>query len=190
MESQNTPNLSGGGALDLSDPRDRAAIRNAIKEWPKRFRAITPEKRDNWVNDLEDARATAKDIADGDGTPMEMKLQAVQVVRSCVQTSGMLDTMQQRDEHADAAAKLKDQHHLESLAQADRHHAEGSKTTVDSTVRMLVVDATGREQPIAGLRDYYNRFPAGGGPGALPAPTPAPEPPQQAQGGDGGTPGG
>lgn len=156
MESQNTPILSGGAGstLDLSDPKDRAAIRNAIKEWPKRFRAITPEKRDNWINDLEDARATAKNIADSEA-PADLKLQAVQAVQSCVKTSAMMDLMQQKDEHADAAARMKDQHHLESLAQADRHHREGSKVHKTGDVRILVVDASGNQRAIGSLREFY-----------------------------------
>lgn len=126
LKSEQTPILPGGApsALDLSNPRDRGMLRQAMKEQPKRFQAITPEKRDNWVNDLEDVRATAKNVANNSKSPPELKLAAVNTVRACVQTSGMLDAMQQKDELAALNGVRDDQHHLETLAQADRHHAE------------------------------------------------------------------
>ncbi len=144
-QSPSAPVVQGGApsTLDMSIAKDRAILRDAMRQWPKRFRAITPEKRDNWVNDLEDVRATAKNIADNGTLPAELRLKAADSVRACVLTSGMLDSMQQKDEHALAAGRLKDQHHLERLAQEERLSSERAKAgqpNVNVAVQVQIVD--------------------------------------------------
>lgn len=176
-----TPVPQGGApsSLDLSNPKDRGLLRVAMADWPKRFRAITPEKRDNWVNELEDVRATIVNIATKPDAPDAMKLDAAREFNNCIRTSAMLDAMQQKDEHAHAAGKLKDQHHLESLAQAERHHQEkleaGKKQGPGSAVPILIVDARTGAQEHVNLREYYRRTvidaPEGTSPSvSLPAP--------------------
>lgn len=186
MDEAAVPAGGAASALDMSDHKHRAALRTAMADWPKRFRAITPERRDSWVNDLEDARATAMHVA-ASMAPLVARLKAVEVVRSCVQTSAMLDAAQQRDELAFAAGKLRDLHHMETLAQADRHHAEsivaGAKRPPSAEVRILMVDARGNEQHVTGLRQFYSQT---SNPPSLPSGGPAG--PEQAEGDRGGPP--
>lgn len=107
---------SGGGqsALNPLDEKDRGAIRTAAKRWPKRFAAIDEKKRTQWVEALDVAERTARNvIANGGATHLvgtdgkmeavfESPLEAAKVLVSVVKTGAVLDAAQQRDEHAEA----------------------------------------------------------------------------------------
>lgn len=105
-EPPNTPIPSGGAktALDMSNERDRGMLRQAAKNTPARFRKITPELRDLWVDDLELARKTCKDLLvdeKGDAKQLgaDLKLDISAEIRSCIRTGAVLDAMNQGDEH-------------------------------------------------------------------------------------------
>lgn len=173
-------------ALDMRNPKDRAALRVAIADWPRRFQAISPEKRHNWVADLEDVRASALNIVNAEGTPLDAKLRAIAEVRSCIATSAAIDSMDQKQEMAVAAARLKDLHHVETLEQADRHHAAGSKVNTTTDIRIIMADARGNERQLSGLREYYAATCIDTtAPNALPAPGPVPAEPGPPKGGNG-----
>jgi hypothetical protein len=167
----------------MRDHRDRATLRKSIADWPRRFQSITPEKRHNWVADLEDVRASALNIVNAEGAPLEAKLKAIAEVRSCAATSAAIDSMDQKQEMALAAARLKDLHHIETLEQADRHHAAGSKVQQTSDVRIIVEDASGATKRVTNLRQFYADYPA-----VIPEASPGAAGLEQAQGGDGGAP--
>lgn len=75
------------------------------------------------------------------------------------------------------AADDSDRQHLEKL------EAGQDGAPVDSTIRILVVDARGHETPVGSLRELYANYPA-----PLPAPADPAAGPQQAQGRNGRTP--
>ena len=172
-------------ALDMHDPKDRATVRKAIADWPRRFLAISPEKRTRWINDLDDIRSSA--LALIDGAPTDIKLKAIAEVRSCVATSAAIDAVEMRGEMAVAAARLKDLHHIEKMEQEDRHHREGQRVHKTEDVRILIADARGNTRQ--GTADDIRRAALGSALPALEAggghAEPSPKPP-----GDGGATGG
>ncbi len=99
-DALNTPSHSGGEscAVDATNEKDRGAIRNAVKQWPKRFAAITPERKAKWVAQLEEAGDVASDLMrNAEETPVRLK--AADTVNSVVRTAGMLEGLNQADEH-------------------------------------------------------------------------------------------
>lgn len=99
MEAQTTPIPSGGEptALDMGNERDRGALRQAIKNWPKRFRGITDARKDRWLNDLDEARDKARGVV-MDIDPVE----GVKAIVSIVKTELAMELANQKDEHVAA----------------------------------------------------------------------------------------
>ena len=97
QENQNTPSLSGGasGGLNLRDPKDQALLRQALKEWPGRWRGITEAKRDLYLEQLD----KAIDDADALAEKPETREKAAAIRVSIVKTAVAIDSVQQRDDH-------------------------------------------------------------------------------------------
>lgn len=91
-----SPIASGGAsiALDLKTEADRGALRTAIKRWPKRYRAITPEFADQLVHQLEEAMEEVSDIED--------IAKRVDARTSIARTGAMMIGQEQKDDHAEA----------------------------------------------------------------------------------------
>lgn len=90
---QITPMPSGGAgcALDMANERDRAAVRRAIADWPRRFRALTPDVLDGFVLGLVEAKEAARSIEDPGRRALALD--------SCARTATMMERLHQADEH-------------------------------------------------------------------------------------------
>jgi hypothetical protein len=89
-ESLAAPNLSGG-AIDATNPKDQALIRNAIKEWPKRWRGLTDSFKERCVRDMEWAAEQARMAPDA--------LEGAKVLTSIAKTVVAMEGQQQADDH-------------------------------------------------------------------------------------------
>jgi hypothetical protein len=97
-ESLPTPSLSGG-AIDATNPKDQALIRNAIKEWPKRWRGLTDSFKERCVRDMEWAAEQARLAPD--------PLEGAKVLTSIAKTVVAMEGQQQADDHlADKNSRL------------------------------------------------------------------------------------
>lgn len=100
----NTPIPSGGesSALDLAGTdrqaeRDRGALRQALKNWPKRIAGIDDARKRRWLADLDLCRdKTIGCIIDAD------PVVGVGLLTSIVKTEVAMEALNQKDEHAQA----------------------------------------------------------------------------------------
>lgn len=92
--------IPSGGAdsgLDLTSPADQALARQAVKNWPKRWRGITSDKKEKWVEQLARAGDAAADLVDSPDP--QTRLQAVSAMTSVVRTAAAIEGQNQADEH-------------------------------------------------------------------------------------------
>lgn len=99
-EGQTTP-VPPGGAICARDPKDMAAIRRAIADWPERFSHIPAEKRRRWLMEVDKAVDDAELIED----PCDRGNLRVNITK----TGLMLEKMEQADQHKAVDAKQRDQ---------------------------------------------------------------------------------
>lgn len=88
------PIPSGGAAtsLDMTSERDRGLVRQAIKNWPRRWAGLDKEKRARLVESLMVADEAARTIDD----PAEK----AKAIASIVRTGVMMEGQHQADQHA------------------------------------------------------------------------------------------
>ncbi len=95
------PSASGGdrfNAIDPTDPKDQALVRQAVKRWPKRWRGLDDAKKDKFVEGLEEAHDTARAIMKG-AIDAKDQLNAAGLVLSAVKTAAIIEAQNQADEH-------------------------------------------------------------------------------------------
>lgn len=90
-----TPTTPGGGSIDMTNERDRGLVRQAIKNWPRRWRKLSPEFLDKMVDDLEWARQQAMSNPATEDDP----LNGAKVILSVVKTVAMMEGQHQIDDH-------------------------------------------------------------------------------------------
>lgn len=118
--SETDASIPSGGAtllgLDLTNPKDQAMVRQAIKSWPKRWRGLSDAKKDRFVEDIEIGSDIAREIAQNSEDP-DLKLKAVMCLHSGARTVGMMEGQNQADEHlADKNARLDEGKATENIA--------------------------------------------------------------------------
>lgn len=89
---------SGGAgflALDLRNPKDQAALRTAISDWPKRFRSMTADVHDRIVKEL----LVSLDEADVLTQDPDTAVEGSKLRVSASKTLAMVAQMAQRDDH-------------------------------------------------------------------------------------------
>jgi hypothetical protein len=91
MSEQNQPPREP--ALDLTDPKDRAMVREAARRRPKRWRGLTPELKDKLMTQLEKATDEVAEVTDVD--------KRVKLRTDIVKTGAVLEGQVQADEHLD-----------------------------------------------------------------------------------------
>ena len=95
------PSAQGGAkfnAIDPTDPKDQALVRQAVKRWPKRWRGLDDAKKDKFVEGLEEAHDTARAIMKG-AIDAKDQLNAAGLVLSAVKTAAIIEAQNQADEH-------------------------------------------------------------------------------------------
>ena len=95
------PSALGGAkfnALDPNDPKDQALVRSAMKRWPKRWRGLDDAKKEKFVEGLEEAHDTAREIMRG-SVDSKDRLDAAGLVLSAIKTAAMIEAQNQADEH-------------------------------------------------------------------------------------------
>jgi hypothetical protein len=95
------PSAQGGAkfnALDPADPKDQALVRSAMKRWPKRWRGLDDAKKEKFVQGLEEAHDTAREIMHG-SVDNKDRLDAAGLVLSAIKTAAMIEAQNQSDEH-------------------------------------------------------------------------------------------
>lgn len=97
-QAADTPTPSGGASsgLDLTNPRDQGLARQAMKNWPKRWRGLTPEFKDRCAKQLQIAIDEADALA---MTGPEGVSDAAKIRLSAVKTAAMMEAQNQSDEH-------------------------------------------------------------------------------------------
>lgn len=105
-----TPTGTGGpddsGGIEGGNVKDQALMRQAMKNWPRRWRAITPEKKDKWLADMERAKDAAVGLVhDPDA---DTALKAIGAVVSATKTLVMMEAQNQADDHAELRAAKPD----------------------------------------------------------------------------------
>lgn len=91
-----TPIPSGGGGIDLTDPKDQALARQAMKNWPKRWRGLTAEFKERCTKQLQIAIDEADSLA---MTGPEGVADAAKIRLSAVKTAVMMEGQNQSDDH-------------------------------------------------------------------------------------------
>lgn len=93
-----TPSPSGGASsgLDLSNVRDQGLARQAMKNWPKRWRGLTEEFKDRCAKQLQIAIDEADSLA---MAGPEGIAEAAKIRLSAVKTAAMMEAQNQSDEH-------------------------------------------------------------------------------------------
>lgn len=89
--------IQPGGALDASNPKDQALIRNAARQWPKRFASITEDRKARWVAGLDKASNVGENMAESDD-PDTAERGALLLI-STAKTGALFESLNQRDEH-------------------------------------------------------------------------------------------
>lgn len=82
--------VAPGGArsnLSMANAKDRAALREAIKRWPKRWRGLTDEFKAECVDGLREAMRVARHEGDANA------------IAGIVRTAAMIEGQNQADEH-------------------------------------------------------------------------------------------
>lgn len=92
------PITSGGAAsaLDLTNPKDQGLARQAMKNWPKRWRGLTEEFKDRCAKQLQIAIDEADSLA---LAGPEGIAEAAKIRLSAVKTAAMMEGQNQSDEH-------------------------------------------------------------------------------------------
>lgn len=158
------PEQSAETAIDATTERDRGLLRKAMRDWPRRWRGLTPELKDRFTDDLKLASEAAR--AATESNPLE----AAKVLASVTRTGAMMEAQQQTDDLT-----------LLKLQIDDIQHREGSKVQNNTSVTITVQDATGATKRVGSLRELYANYPA-----ALPAPDSPAHGPVETESSDGG----
>lgn len=87
----------GKPSLDMANPKDRAMLHEAIRRWPKRWRGLTDEFKDELAASLRMANETAKELA-SKGDP-ETALEAIKMIPNIVRVGVAMEGQNQADEH-------------------------------------------------------------------------------------------
>jgi len=91
--------IPAGGAtsgLDLSNVRDQGLARQAMKNWPKRWKGLTEEFKDRCAKQLQIAIDEADSLA---MAGPEGIAEAAKIRLSAVKTAAMMEAQNQSDEH-------------------------------------------------------------------------------------------
>jgi hypothetical protein len=93
----NTPIASGGAgsSLDMSNPKDVAAVRNQINRRPKRWGGVTDEVKNAIVEGL----AAANQVALNCLQDPDISLSAAKVLANIGSTMATIEGQNQKDEH-------------------------------------------------------------------------------------------
>jgi hypothetical protein len=91
------PPRPGGApcALDMTNDKDRAMVRDALREYPKRWAGVTPEVKQQILEDL----GWARDQARACPATLTDPLAGAKVVVSVAKTFAMIEGQNQADEH-------------------------------------------------------------------------------------------
>jgi len=101
-QGEETAPIPPGGApsgLDLSNVRDQGLARQAIKNWPKRWKGLTEEFKDRCAKQLQIAIDEADSLA---MAGPEGIAEAAKIRLSAVKTAAMMEAQNQKDDHAEA----------------------------------------------------------------------------------------
>lgn len=82
-------------SIDLTSEKDRALVRNAMRSWPKRWRGLSEEFKEQCVKDLRAAGDTARAML----TDEEKAESAIKAIASIVKTATVMEAQNQADEH-------------------------------------------------------------------------------------------
>lgn len=108
MEGQNA---SGGeSSLDLTNEKDRATFRNAVKRFPRRVAGVNDERKEQWMRGLDLAGDTAREVIAkggvlhpvGEGGRYETPLDAATVLINVARTGAAFVKIDQCDDHKEA----------------------------------------------------------------------------------------
>ena len=69
-----------------------------MKRWPKRWRGLDDAKKEKFVEGLEEAHDTAREIMRG-SVDSKDRLDAAELVLSAIKTAAMIEAQNQADEH-------------------------------------------------------------------------------------------
>jgi len=101
-QGEETAPIPPGGApsgLDLTNVRDQGLARQAIKNWPKRWKGLTEEFKDRCAKQLQIAIDEADSLA---MAGPEGIAEAAKIRLSAVKTAAMMEAQNQKDDHAEA----------------------------------------------------------------------------------------
>jgi len=104
----------------MTNERDRGLVREATKRWPRRWRGLTAEFKDQVVEDLKTAR--------------EMALKTPATVSDPLNGAKVLISI------AKTAAMMEGQHQADDLAQDKNDRLDTGKSTDNQTVRVVHVN--------------------------------------------------
>ena len=97
-DASGTPNVSGRGSnlsLDMNDCKDRGMLNEALRRWPKRWRGLNDETKDELVEGLKEANRVARaQLTDPDSS-----LDAAKTVAQIVGVAARIEGQNQADDH-------------------------------------------------------------------------------------------
>lgn len=97
--SPQIPTGQGQSSIDATQETDRAMIRHAVRNWPRRWAGLDDEFKRQVVKDLGMASDHARTLPD--------PIAAAQILVSVAKTAAMMEGQHQADEHlADKNARL------------------------------------------------------------------------------------
>jgi hypothetical protein len=101
-QSNDVPAIPPGGAetaIDLASERDRGLVRQAMKNWPKRWAGLDAVKKATFTKQLADAGDAAANLLQA--SDADLALKAAATVASIVRTAAMMEGQNQADEHVE-----------------------------------------------------------------------------------------
>lgn len=84
-------------SLNMGNDKDRGLVREAIKRWPDRWKAVREDIKTNIVNGLDEASTAARE-AMREGDP-DHKLRGAHVMASVAKTLVAIEAQRQADDH-------------------------------------------------------------------------------------------
>ena len=93
------PGAPGGAsrALDGTNPKDQALVREAIKRWPKRWAGVDVDLKADFIEGMKEAHKKAREILKAPDP--ELALKAVQAIGSILKTAVAMEGQVQADDH-------------------------------------------------------------------------------------------